>query len=277
MNGSGHAAAAAGKARQAGQQVEASTPFGVLVSVGLAAYGVVHLLIAWIALQLAWSGGGQQASQSGAFRQMASTPIGRVLLWITAIGLFTLTLWQLFEAGWGHQGVSGRERVGRRLSSAGKAVVYLALAISAVSTAAGSSSSNSNTGEQTLTAKLLSVTFGRLLVSVVGVLVIVVGGRLIYRGVRSKFTRDLAGSVGAGVIRLGQIGYLAKGIAVAIVGVLFVVAAITFDPRKAGGLDAALRTLRNQPFGPILLTVMALGIGCFGVYCFVWSRRAKKS
>ncbi|MDQ2845383.1 MAG: DUF1206 domain-containing protein [Actinomycetota bacterium] len=277
MNGSGRASAAVGKARRSGQRVEASTSFGVLVTIGLLAYGVVHLLIAWIAVQLAWSGGGQQASQSGAFHEMASTSIGSVLLWVTAVGLFALTLWQLFEAGWGHHEAQGRARVGRRLASAGRAVVYLALGISAVSTAAGSSKSNSNAGEKTLTAKLLSVTFGRLLVVVVGVVVVVVGGQLVYRGVTKKFTRDLEGGAGAGVVRLGQIGYVAKGIAMAIVGVLFVVAAITFDPQKAGGMDTALRTLRDEPFGPILLTVMALGIACFGLYCFAWSRRAKKA
>lgn len=275
MNGSGRASAAAGKAQQAGQQVEGSTSFGMLVTVGLLAYGVVHLLIAWIAVQLAWSGSNQQASQAGAFHQLASTSIGRVLLWITAVGLFALTLWQLFEAGWGHHEAQGRAQVGRRLASAGKAVVYLALGISAVTTAAGSSNSNSNTGEKTLTAKLLSVMFGRLLVIVVGIVVIVVSGQLVYRGVTRKFTRDLEGGVGTGIVRLGQIGYVAKGIAMAIVGVLFLVAAITFDPQKAGGMDTALRTLRDEPFGPVLLTVMALGIACFGLYCFAWSRRAK--
>ena len=98
-----------------------------------------------------------------------------------------------------------------------------------------------------------------------------------YRGITKKFTEQLAGSVSPGIVRLGQIGYIAKGIALAIVGVLFVVAAVTFDPKKAGGLDAALRTLRDQPFGPFLLTLMALGIACYGVYCFAWSAHPKKS
>ena len=59
--------------------------------------------------------------------------------------------------------------------------------------------------------------------------------------------------------------------------VLFVVAAITFDPKKAGGLDAALRTVRDQPFGPYLLTLMALGLAAFGLYCFAWAKHPKKS
>ncbi len=268
---------AGGQAEQAGHQVENSKSFSLLVTVGLTAYGVVHLVVAWIALQLAWTGTKQQASQKGAFQQMASNPLGLILLWVTAVGLFALVLWQVFEAVWGHRDrEQGRKRITKRLGSAGKAVVYLVLGLSAASTAAGSSS-NSGNGQKTMTAKLMSVTFGRLLVIAIGIAVVVVAGRLVYRGVSKKFTKDLAGGVGNGVIRLGQIGYTAKGIALAIVGVLFIVAAVTFDPNKAGGLDAALRTLRQQAFGPVLLTLMALGIACFGLYCFAWSRHVKKT
>ncbi|MDQ3481565.1 MAG: DUF1206 domain-containing protein, partial [Actinomycetota bacterium] len=40
------------------------------------------------------------------------------------------------------------------------------------------------------------------------------------------------------------------------------------------GLDVALRTLLDESFGPWLLAVVAVGIGCFGVYCFFWARYA---
>ncbi|MET3804209.1 nitrogen fixation-related uncharacterized protein [Nakamurella sp. UYEF19] len=270
------AAKGADAAENEGQQIEQSRWFGLLVMIGLASYGVVHLLIAWIALQIAWTGGGGEASQQGALAQMAGSSVGDVILWITAVGLFALTLWQLFTALWGHGGEQDlKKKVTKRLGSAGKAVVYLALGISALTTAAGGRKSG-NSSEKTLTAKLLGVPFGKVLVIAVGIVVIVVGGRLAYRGLKKKFTDDLDGAVGPGAVRLGQIGYCAKGIAFGIVGVLFVVAAVTYDPAKAGGLDAALRTLRNQPFGAVLLTLMALGIAAFGIYCFFWSRHAKR-
>ena len=268
--------AAAGAERQ-GRQVEQSPAFGALVMVGLVAYGVVHLLIAWIALQLAWTGGGGEASQQGALAQMAGSGLGDVLLWITAVGLFALTLWQVFTALWGYSQEDPKKKVMKRLGAAGKAVVYLGIGISAVTTAAGGGKKSGNSSEKSMTAKLLGVPFGKVLVIAVGIAVLVVGGRLVYRGVSKKFTQDLDGGVRPVVVRFGQIGYCAKGIAFGIVGVLFVVAAITFDPNKAGGLDSALRTLRNQPFGAVLLTVMALGIAAFGLYCFAWSRHAKRS
>ncbi len=93
-------AQAADSAEQAGQQAITSRPFKVLLTVGLIAYGVVHILIGWIALQIAWigRGQGQEASQKGALAEMAQQPFGVVLLWITVIGLFALAVWQLIEA-----------------------------------------------------------------------------------------------------------------------------------------------------------------------------------
>lgn len=98
---------AADKAEDGGQQAVQSKPFRVLLTVGLVAYGVVHILIGWIALQIAWSGlgsgtggGGAEASQQGALAEMAGQPFGAVLLWITAIGLFALAIWQIVEVIW---------------------------------------------------------------------------------------------------------------------------------------------------------------------------------
>ena len=78
-----------------------------------------------------------------------------------------------------------------------------------------------------------------------------------------------------GTIALGRFGYAAKGVALGIVGALFGWAALAHDAGKAGGLGPALRMLRDQPYGRTLLSLTALGIASFGVYCFVWSRNAK--
>jgi hypothetical protein len=256
-----------------------SRPFRVLLTVGLIAYGLVHILVGWIALQIAWSGRGseQEASQKGALAEIAAQPFGAVVLWVTVIGLFALTIWQLIEAIWGHRDrPAGFKRIRKRLGSAGRAIAYAAIAIAAISTLRGTSSS-SDSKEEGWTARLLSVPFGRILVIAVGVAIIVVGVRLVRRGVKKKFTEDLAGGVGQGVIRLGQAGYIVKGIAYSIVGVLFGWAAISYDADKAGGLDDALRTVHDAPFGSVLLTLMALGLIAFGVYCFFWARHPKVS
>ena len=272
----GAASRASDDARDAGRQVQSSDALRMLVRVGLISYGVVHLVVAWLAVQLAWFGRSEETSQQGAFQELAGTSVGRITLWVVAIGLFALALWQLLEAIWGHRDrEEGRKRTVKRLGSAGKVVLYVALAVSAIRIVTGASSSGDTQKE--MTASLMGSGAGRILVIVIGVAVVVAGGRLIWRGLSKKFTRDLAGGVGPGVVRLGQIGYSAKGVVLGIVGVLFLVAAFSYDPNRAGGLDTALRALNGQPYGPYLLTALALGIACFGVYCLAWSRHVKQS
>ena len=273
-----NASSAKATARQAASSgTAAAAPAGrALVTVGLITYGIVHLLVAWIALQLAWGGGGGQASQQGAMAELASNPVGLVVLWITAVGMVALVVWQASEAINGHRDQEeGRKRTTKRLGSASKAVLYAVLAWTAFKFATGSGQASSGSGQKTLSAKLMSVPAGRILVIAIGIGILAIGARNVWRGATKKFTHDLQGGVNQATVRLGMVGFIAKGIALGIVGVLFALAGITHDPNKAGGTDQALRTLLGLPFGQILLTLVALGIAAFGVYCFVWARHAK--
>lgn len=265
---------AADQAGDTAERVQRSRPYRFLAGVGLISFGVVHLLIATIALQVAWSGGGDASSQ-GALGQLAKTPVGPPILIIIAIGLVTLAGWQLIDALWGFSELDGAKRARRRLSSAGRVLVYLALAVSAIKIVAGSGSS-SGKSENTWTARLLQLPLGPALVMVVAAAIVAVGISQVVKGVKQTFTDDLASSVSAPVRRLGQVGYGAKGVALLVVGGLFAWAAITVDPKKAGGMDAALKTIRSSPFGSVLLTVMALGIACFGFFCFAWAKNPKR-
>lgn len=270
---------AADSAEDAGQQAMASKPFRLLLTVGLICYGVVHILVGYIALQIAWGGSGQdqEASQKGALAELSAQPFGAVLLWIIVVGLFALTIWQGIEAIWGHRDrPAGMKRIRKQLGSGGRAVAYAVIAIAAMSILLGSGGSGANS-EESLSARLMSNPVGRLLVIAIGITIIVLGVRLVRRGIKKKFTEDLAGGVGQNVVRLGQAGYIVKGIAFAIVGGLFGWAGITYDAEKAGGLDDALRTVHDAPFGAILLTVMALGLIAFGIYCFFWAKHPKVS
>ncbi|MEI8409193.1 MULTISPECIES: DUF1206 domain-containing protein [unclassified Kribbella] len=251
------------------QEARQSRWYGVAITVGLIAYGVVHLLVAWIALQLAWGKSSKEASHEGALAELASKPLGGVLLWIVAIGLFMLVIWRVLQVIYGHLDTE------KKLSGAGRAVLYLILGLSAAKFALGSGESGSDK-KQSLSAKLMEHGAGRVLVVLVGVGVIALGVRQIYKAVTKKFTEDLVGGVSEVTILLGQIGHAAKGIAFIVAGGLVGWAAIDYDPEKAGGLDTALRTIKDQPFGSVLLTVLALGIAAFGVYAFAWSRNAKR-
>ncbi len=267
------------QAKSAARQIDNSEWLERAVRVGLVAYGIVHLLIAWLALQLAFGHGSGSASQQGALHELAQQPFGTPLLWIISLGFLALAVWQTTDALWGHRKHDDPQRAIKRVGSAGKTVVYLVLAVSSVKTALGQSSSSS---KDALTAQIMDLPLGRFIVGLIGAVIIGIGGYLVSRAVRKSFENDLqpratSGSTGTAVVRLGQAGYTAKGIALAVVGALFVTAAWTYNSSKAGGLDTALKTLLDQSVGPWLLAVVAVGIGCFGVYCFFWAKDADTS
>ena len=162
-------------------------------------------------------------------------------------------------------------RTGERLKAAGKGVTYLVLAVLTYGVVSGSGGSGGS-GEAGWTADLMAQPMGRLLVGTVGLGFVAVGGYHVHKGWRRAFLRDLREHPGPWVVRAGRLGYVARGVAFAIVGVLFVTAAATADPDRAQGLDGALQTLRDAPLGQWLLTVVALGFVAYGVYSFVRAR-----
>jgi hypothetical protein len=114
-------------------------------------------------------------------------------------------------------------------------------------------------------------------VVVVGAVVLVTGAVMGFRGWRLAFTEDMAldeaGRVARTIAcRAGQVGALAKSVSFVIIGALIVVAGLTSRPEQAQGLDAAVKTLAAQPFGPAALYAIAAGFACFGVFCFFDAR-----
>lgn len=240
---------------------------------GYAVSGLLHLLIGWITLQVAFGGGGKNADQSGALASLSGNGLGKALLWIGVVGFLGLALWQLADSVVGHPG-DDKDAWGGRAKAVGKAVVYLALAWSAFRFATGKST-NSRSQTVDFTAKLLDKPGGRALVVVIGIAVIGIGIYHVYKGWAKKFLGDLKDHPGTWATRAGRVGYIAKGVALFIVGVLFIAAGVHKRAKEATGLDGALKSLRDEPFGTVLLVVMAIGFAAYGVYSFSRSKHAK--
>lgn len=245
----------------------------ILARIGYAASGLVHLLIAWIAVQVALGGSGE-ADEAGALQQLNGTPVGGVLLWVAAAAFAALAVWHLVEAVLPRQG-SGKDQVFGRGKAVGKAVVYGALGWTAfrVVTGQGADSGESSTEA---TSTLMSAPAGRILVGILGLVVLGVGAYHVYKGVTRKFLEDLRTTGGrevTGAVKvLGTTGYVAKGVALGIVGVLIGVAALQADRDQQIGMDAALKTLRDQPFGVVLFILVAVGLATYGLYSFARAR-----
>ena len=234
---------------------------------GYAVNGVLHILIGLIAVRLAWTSTTTDADQSGALSTLADTPVGLATLWIGVVGWLGLALWQVTQA------LSGTFETSERVKAAAKAVVYALLSWTAFRFATGGGSSSSDQSTDA-TKALMEQPFGQWLVGAVGVGVVAVGGYHVVKGYKRGFLQDLESHPGGWIVTAGRAGYISKGIALGIVGALFVVAALRHKPSEAKGLDGALRTLLEAPAGQLLLTLVAVGLMAFGVYSFGRARHA---
>lgn len=248
------------------------------VRFGLVAYGVVHLLIGWLALQLALHRAEGEASGSGALHELAGQPFGTVMLLAIALGMALLVAWQVLEAAYGHDGKDGTSLRGAQAVSLGKAAIYGTLGWTAVKTALGEDSGG---GEDALTARVMALPFGVWLVGLIGLGIVAYGVSLVVRGLSEGFADGLdaegrSGEVGRVYLLLGRAGHLAKGAAIIVVGGLFGYAAWTRDADESGGLDVALRRILQQPFGPWLLGAVAVGLAAYGLFCFARARHLSR-
>ncbi|WP_231384069.1 DUF1206 domain-containing protein [Cellulomonas sp. URHD0024] len=235
--------------------------------IGYAASGILHLVIAWIAVTIAWSGASTSADQNGALGTLAATPVGGFLLWTLVVGFGLLALWYVADAFLQHG-------AGDRLKSVGKAVLYGVLAWTAGVVLRGAGSNGGNQAASA-SATLMKQPFGRGLVVAVGVAIVGVGLYHVVKGWRRRFLRDLVEHPGRWAVLAGRIGYVTKGVALGLVGWFFVQAGMTSDPAKAQGLDGALRSVLKLPAGPWLLTVVAIGLAAYGIYSFARARYAR--
>ena len=236
---------------------------------GYVASGILHLLIAWIAVTMAQGHRGQNADQAGAFATLVTKPLGGVLIVAMVIGLVALGLWQLVEAIRAHEWTD-------RIKAGGKTLAYGSLAAPAISvlthTASGNASAEST---QSTTRTLLSLPAGFVLILIAAAVVVGVGGYHVYKGATRRFLRDLQKNPGRPAEIVGSVGYIAKGIALMVAGFVLGRAAISGRSSDSRGLDGAFRAIAQAPLGQALLVIMAIGFACYAAYCVVRARHGR--
>jgi hypothetical protein len=240
----------------------------LLARAGLTARGVIYILVGWVAALVALGHSSREADQQGALHLLAGKPYGLASLWLLGIGFAGYALWRLSEAAFG---VTGEPPgAGPRLKSLARAVIYAGLSYLTFTVISGTDSSQSRR-QQDITASAMQHPAGRLLVGVVGLAIVACGIIVVSEGARKKFMRYLRTAQMSARTRrvvklLGMTGTVARGVVFALVGVGVIDAALTHKASESGGIDKALLTLRDQPFGELLTLLAAVGLIVFGLY-----------
>jgi hypothetical protein len=247
-----------------------------LARAGYLAKGIVYLLIGILAFQTAAGTGGSVSGSDGALLTILHQPLGRVLLGLTAVGLFGYALWRLFCAAFDPERHGNHtKRILVRIGYAGSALAHGGLALEGARLALGKSGAGRDRAES-WTARLMEAPLGPWLVGAVALGVAAYGVAQIARGLGRMEERlrlgELAPEERRLVIRVGRIGHVARGVVFGIIGVLLMRAALAHDARGAGGLGAALQALERQPYAPVLLGIVAVGLAAYGAYELVKAR-----
>jgi hypothetical protein len=267
-------------AQSSAHRVATSHWVTMFARLGYAAKGIVYLIIGALAVELAVGRGGATTDQRGALRTIYEQPFGKFLLGVVAVGLIAFALWSFIQAVFDTEG-KGKDAKGilGRIGYAAVGISYGLLAVGAIELVAGTGNGgqSSTSSAQDWTGKILHYPAGIFLVVLIGLIVLGLAGYMLYRAYSANFKNKLAlQQMGSQVrkwgIYLGRFGYAAMGVVFCIVGLFLIIAAVKHDPNDAKGLDSALQVLLHQPFGPILLALVALGLFAYGVYSFVEAR-----
>lgn len=267
-------------AKQLAREAEANTVFEATARAGYVANGVIHALIGIIVLVIA-SGGDGEGDQAGALKAVAGAPAGFVVLWLVAIGLWALAIWHAGE-GLLARDPSGdakgaARKWGRRVAEWGQAAVFAALGVISAAVALGARPDAEEAAE-TASKVLLRIWGGSIVLTLVGLGIGIGGIAFIVMGARRSFRRRIRipdGKRGRSVTVLGIVGFVAKGVALTIVGVLLVVAAVGTDAEAAGGMDGAVDALLDLYLGPALAWVVGLGLIAYAVFTIARARLAR--
>ncbi|MDR6505185.1 DUF1206 domain-containing protein [Arthrobacter oryzae] len=262
---------ALGEAADAAEAASNTKALDVVARSGFAVMALIHIVIGAIAVALALGEPGQ-AEPTGAIEQLAANPWGPAVMWACLVGCVGLSLWQLSEATLRARRLPAGQRLGKLISSGFLAVAYGSVGLSFAGFAVGMRGDSGDSTKDFSTA-LMRGPFGVPALIALGLTVIGVGIYFIVKGIRKQFKDELHHFEGTRrgkiISALGVTGHAAKGVALNLVGLLFVVAAAQNQPGESTGLDGSLKALRDHPAGPYLLMAIAAGLISYGVFALI--------
>src|ERR1700693_3390312 len=258
----------------------------LLERLGYVVRGALYAVMGLLALRIVLSvSGGQATDLTGSLVVLVSNPSGKLVLIIVAIGLSAYSLWGFTRAIYEPLD-RGSDASGymARLGFVTSALSYAAIVIFAIQLLAGSGATT-NDGTQKTIAAVLTHPAGGALTVLIGLIVIGVALGQFLESYRATFARDLKGAEMSATakdvaVKLGRFGMFARGVIFLVIGWFVVQAGIHHDPAQTQGFSGAFVFLLNQPFGRVLLGIVALGFVALGLHSFAcarWIRLMKAS
>ncbi len=261
----------------------------VLARIGHTAKGVTYTLLGLFSLLAAVSSDwmAEPKGSSGTLSSVAAQPIGRLLMVSIGFGLLSYALWCGFEALQRYRDSrKPRNRSLRQIFQQGahlfKAGFYGYLSLGAFELGIDTDNDDALEGDEdselqeNIVSLILSHTFGRELVYVLGICIAGMGIYQIYAGLKAAFRenlrlQDMHVLERWGATWIGRLGIVARGLVFARVGSLVFIAARSLNPERVATPGEALKELENQ-LNPWLFGALSLGLVAYGLHMLVLAR-----
>ncbi len=250
----------------------------LLERLGYVVRGALYAVMGLLALALALgSGGGQATDLSGSLVVLVGNPFGKLVLVVVAVGLTAYSVWGFVRAIYDplHRGsdVSG---YAARLGFVTSALSYLAIVIFALQILGGAGGGSGDSTQKTIASVLIHPA-GGLLTVIIGLVAIAIAFGQFLEAYKATFKKDLKGAEMTTserdlAIGLGRFGMFARGVTFLVIGWFLVQAGIHHDAGQAQGFGGAFAFLLGQPFGRLLLGIIALGFVALGLHSFACAR-----
>jgi hypothetical protein len=243
------------------------------------AQGAVYSLLGILAVQAALAGRSvSRLDTKTALETLRDQPFGQWLLFGLALALLLHSLFRLVQAfaDTEREGTGGKgliNRAGYLVSG----ISYGILCFLATKLAIGYGISHSLQEEEAQSRQILDLPGGAFLLGLIGAIFFVSAAVEAWSAVKCRFLEDvqtwkLASKAQEALRRLGQWGHGARAVTGAIIGVFLMRAAWYRDPKETHDLGDAMNELMRQPYGQILLAVVASGFIAYGLFCFALAR-----
>ena len=233
------------------------------------------MIIAVLALELAFGDSGRLTDPRGAFVVLAQGGWTRVLLVLLAVGFGCYSIWRLAQAIFDRGGMGNSPGgLGRRAIQFGQSVLYAFLTVAAVRILLGARGGNSS---KRAAAGILGWPGGVAIVAALGAAVAIVAAVNVYWGLSRRFMESLdQRALEPGARRLlelvGTIGFVALGFVLGVAAWFMLKAAIDYNAGNVVSLGGAMSKLAQATYGTWLLTAVAVGLLAYGLFGLLQAR-----
>ena len=244
---------------------------------GLAAKGIIYLIIGILTFMAAINIGGQKSGKLKVLDFVEKQAFGNILLISIGLGLLCYAFWRIIQATKDPENIGNQKKdLIKRLGYFISGFIYLGFAVLAFLSAIGSFTGSS--GSSSKKTSVFASDFGLIALGIIGVVIIGIGIYQFTRIKKDKFEKKFSTKALSEekrrktIYNSAYLGLAARGIIFLIIGFFAIKAAVSADPEKIKTTTDVFSFLETSSYGSWLLGIVALGLIAYAIYTLMLAK-----